>query len=97
MLENSQVARFPALSSLEPVLSNHCLAARCLGEGVAQPFSSCRSMQNRQAVQSTGRLMDWTFEDNTVDGLFFCGTLTGRRGGHAPSVQTRTETSDTGA
>jgi len=27
--------------------------------------------------------MDWTVEDNMVDGLFFCATLTGRRGGHA--------------
>jgi len=32
-----------------------------------------------------------------VDGLFFCATLTGRRGGHAPFVQAGEETSDTGA
>jgi len=25
--------------------------------------------------------MDWTLEDDMVDGLFFCATLTGRRGG----------------
>jgi len=31
--------------------------------------------------------MDWTLEDNMVDGLFFCATLTGRRGGHTPAVQ----------
>jgi len=31
-----------------------------------------------------------------VDGLFFCATLTGRRGGHTPFVQARAETSDTG-
>ena len=35
--------------------------------------------------------------EDMVDGLFFCATLTGRRGGHAPVVQARTETSDTGA
>jgi len=27
------------------------------------------------------RSMDWTLEDDMVDGLFFCATLTGRRGG----------------
>jgi len=32
-----------------------------------------------------------------VDGLFFCTTLTGRRGSHTPSVQTEKETSDTSA
>jgi len=32
-----------------------------------------------------------------VDGLFFCATLTGRRGGHTPFVQTGAEMSDTGA
>jgi len=26
--------------------------------------------------------MDWTLEDDMVDGLFFCATLTSRRGGH---------------
>jgi len=41
--------------------------------------------------------MDWTLEDNMVDGLFFCATLTGRRGGHTPFVQAGAETSDTGA
>jgi len=41
--------------------------------------------------------MNWTFEDNTVDGLFFCATLTGHRGGHTPFVQAGVETSDTGA
>jgi len=33
------------------------------------------------------RSMDWTLEDNMVDGLFFCATLTGRRGGYTPFVQ----------
>ena len=32
-----------------------------------------------------------------VDGLFFCATLTGRRGGHIPFVQAGEETSNTGA
>jgi len=41
--------------------------------------------------------MDWTLEDNMVDGLFFCATLTGRRGGHTPFVQAGAETFDTGA
>ena len=41
--------------------------------------------------------MDWTLEDNMVDGLFFCATVTGRRGGHNPFVQAGAETSDTGA
>jgi len=40
--------------------------------------------------------MDWTVGDDMVDGLF-CATLTGRRGGHTPFVQTGAETSDTGA
>jgi len=41
--------------------------------------------------------MDQTGEDNIVDDLFFCATLTGRRGGHIPFVQAGVETSDTGA
>ena len=40
--------------------------------------------------------MDWTLEDDMVDGLF-CATLTGRRGGHNPFVQAGAETPDTGA
>jgi len=43
------------------------------------------------------RSIDWTLEDNMVDGLFFRATLTGRRGGHTPFVQAGAETSDTGA
>jgi len=45
-------------------------------------------------MQSMGRLMDWTLQDNMVDGLFFYATLTGRRGGRTPFVQAA-ETSDT--
>jgi len=62
------------------------LAAFDLGAGVEQPFD-CFIIQNRQAMQSMGRSTDWTLEDNIVDGLFFCATLTGRRGGHTPFVQ----------
>jgi len=40
--------------------------------------------------------MDWTLDDNMVDGLFFCATLTGRRGSHTPFVQAGAEMSDTG-
>jgi len=40
--------------------------------------------------------MDWTVEDDMVDGLF-CATLTGRKGSHTPFVQAGAETSDTGA
>ena len=41
--------------------------------------------------------MDWTLRDNVVDGLFFCATLTDRRGGPVPFVQAGGERSDTGA
>ena len=40
--------------------------------------------------------MDWTLENDMVDGLF-CGTFTGRRRGHTPFVQVAAEMSDTGA
>jgi len=74
----------------------HCLAALDFQVGVEQPFGF-HIIQNRQAVQSVGRSMDWTLEDYMVDGLVFCATLTGPRGGHAPIVQAGAETSDTGA
>jgi len=41
--------------------------------------------------------MDWTLEDNMVDGVIRCATLTSRRSGHAPVVQTTAETSNAGA
>jgi len=72
------------------------LAALDFGAYVEQPFG-CLIVQNRQAVQSVRRSMDWTLEDDMVDGLFVCATLTGRRGGHTPFVQAGAETSDTGA
>jgi len=40
--------------------------------------------------------MDWTVEDDMVDGLFYA-TLTGRRGGHTSFAQAGAETSSTGA
>ena len=40
--------------------------------------------------------MEWSLEDNMVDGLFFCATLSGLRGGHSPFLQTRAEMFDTG-
>ena len=76
--------------------SNHCLAALDLGADVEPPLD-CLIVQKRQAVQTMGRSMDWTLEDNIADGLFFCATLTGRRGGHTPFLQAGAETSDTGA
>jgi len=48
-------------------------------------------------MQSMGRTMDWTLEDNMADSLFFCATLTDSRGGHVPFVQAGAETTDTGA
>jgi len=71
----------------------HCLAALDFGACVEQPFG-CPIVQNCQAVL---RSMDWTLEDDMVDGLLFCATLTGRRGGHTPFVQAGAEKSDTGA
>jgi len=56
--------------------------------GVEQALD-CLIVQNHHAM---GRSMDWTFEVNMVDGLFFCTILTGRRGGHTPFVQAGAET-----
>jgi len=72
----------------------HCFFALNLGAGVEQPFD-CLIIQNCQAVQSIGRSMDWTLENNMVGGAFFCATLAGRIGGHTPFVQAGAETSDT--
>jgi len=71
------------------------LAALDLGAGVEQPIDYL-IIQNRQAIQSIGRAMDWTFED-MFDGLIVSATLTSRRSGHTPFVQKGGETSDTGA
>jgi len=72
------------------------MAALDLVAGVELLFN-CLIVQNCQAMQSVGRLMDWTLEDNMVDSLFFCATLTGCKGGHTPFVQAGAETSNTGA
>jgi len=64
--------------------------------GVEQSFG-CPIVQNRQDMQSMRRSMDWTMENNLVDGWSFCAILTVRRGGHTPFVQARAETSDTNA
>jgi len=64
--------------------------------GVEQPVD-CFVIKNRQAVHSMGMSMDWTLEDNMVDGLFFCATLANHRGGHTSFVQAGVESSDTGA
>ena len=73
------------------------MAALDLGADVEQPFD-CLIVQKRQTVQSMRRSMNWTLEENMLDGrLFFCATLTGRRRGHSPFVQTGAETSDTSA
>jgi len=68
-------------------------AALDLGADIEQPFD-CHIVQNRQAMQSMRRSVDWTLKDNMVDGLFFCATLTGRRGGHTPFAQARAKTFD---
>ena len=62
------------------------------GADVEQPFDCV--IQNRQAMQSVGRSMDWTLEDDMVVGLF-CVTPTGRREDHTPFVQAGAETSGT--
>ena len=59
----------------------HCLAELHFEAGVEQSFG-CFIVQNLQAVKSMRTSMDWTLEDNMVDGLFFCATITGRGWGH---------------
>ena len=44
--------------------SNHCLAALDLGTGVELPVDFVM-VQNRHAMQSMRRPVDWTLEDNT--------------------------------
>jgi len=50
------------------------LAALDFGAGVEQTFG-CLIVQNRQAVQSVGKSMEWTSKDDMVDGLFFCAAI----------------------
>jgi len=73
--------------------SHHCLAALDLGTGAEQPVDSL-IVQNRQVLQSMRRSIDWTLEDNMVDSLFFCATITVRRGDHSPFVPAGAETPD---
>jgi len=64
-------------------------------EGDTSPVSPTKLRP--RAMHFMGRSMDCTLEDNMVDGLFFCATLTGCRRGHTPFVQAGAETSNTGA
>jgi len=41
--------------------------------------------------------MDWTLEDNMVNSLLFCATLTGHKRGHTLFVQAGVEMSNTSA
>ena len=93
---NTQAQAASSASSFEPVLFVHCLAALDLGAGVEQPIDYL-IIQNRQAIQSMARAMDWTFEDNMFDALIASAPLTSRRSGHTPFVQRGGETCDTGA
>jgi len=86
-LANYTRIEYAHLLLLSDFFSIRCLATLDFGGGVEQPFG-CLIIQNRQAMQSMRRLMDWTLEDNMVDGLFFCATLTRHRGRHTPFVQT---------
>ena len=52
------------------------MAALHFGAGVEQPFG-CLIVQNGQAVLSMRMSMDQTLEDNMIDSLFICATLTG--------------------
>jgi len=83
-------------SSFEPVVTMHCLAALEHGASVKQPCNYL-IIQNHQAVQSMGRLMDWTLEDDMVSGLFFCATLKGHTRNHNQFVEAEAETSKTDA
>jgi len=82
-------------SSFEPVLQSLLCRTRSQGR-----FCSAIRFSHRpepSGVQSMTRWVDWTLENNMVDGLFFCNTLTYRRGAHTSSVQAGAGTSDTGA
>ena len=59
---------FDTLLRLSEFITIHCMAALDLGAGVEQPID------HHHLQQSMGRSMDLTFEDNMVDGLFFCAT-----------------------
>ena len=57
------------------------------------------AIQLSHCPEPSGRVIHeevYGLEDHMDDGLFFCATFTGSRGGHTPSVQAGVETSDTG-
>ena len=70
-----------ASSSFERILVIHCYAARDTGVDVEKPFDHL-VIQNRQAMRSMGRSMDWTLKDKLVNCLFLCTTLTFRKRDH---------------
>ena len=51
--------------------------------GVEQPFG-CFTVHGRHSVQPIRRSVVWTWEDNLVDGLFFCATSGGYLGHSSP-------------
>jgi len=81
----------PCFSASPPFFAARWTAFLC--SPPARPSVFCVACLALQLVLST----DWILEDDMVDGLFFCATLTVRRGGHTPFVQAGTETSDTSA
>jgi len=68
-------------SSFNPLLGLTRSRGRCWA---AKRLSSHHPEPSGRAAH--GRAMDWTLEDNMVDGLFFCAKLTSRRRGHASFV-----------
>jgi len=78
-------AQAASSTSFEPVLSVHCLAALDLRADVEQPIDY---LIIQKAVQSLGRSMEWTLEENMVNSLIFFAPLTSRRSTHTPFVQT---------
>jgi len=62
---------------VEPVVTIPPLAALDLGASFEQPFN-CLIIQNRLAVQSMRRLMDWTLEADMVAGSDPASKLMGR-------------------
>ena len=82
------------LLSFEQVLLSAASPPRYWGRCWAAIWLSHRPEPSGYVVR--GGSMDWTVEDDMVDGLF-CTTLTGRRGGHTLFVQAGAETSDTSA
>ena len=90
--------RFCMKKSFFSFLLSQCLITTAWPHQISgQVLSSHSVVSSSRPVRAVQRSMDWTLEDNMVDSLFFCVTLTGRRRGHTPFVQAGAETSDTGA